>query len=68
MFSQELGRRQTLGSPRMKDLEKIFKSTDVSMRTKIGDVQVMVLSVTLYGCESWETKKQDRKSFDAFRH
>ena len=36
------------------------------MSTKVGIVKAMVFPVAMYGCESWTTKKAERRKIDAF--
>ena len=35
----------------------IFKSTDITLPTKVRLVKAMVFPVVMYGCESWTVKK-----------
>ncbi|XP_053151756.1 uncharacterized protein LOC128344821 [Hemicordylus capensis] len=66
--SQEICCRLALGKVAIGKvaLERIFRCHVVSTPTKIRIVWTMVFSMTLYGCESWTLKKQDRKSIDTF--
>ena len=50
----------------MSNLDSIFKSRDITLRTKIHLVRAMVFSVVMYGCESWTVKKAERRRTDAF--
>ena len=47
-------------------LDSIFKSTDMTLPTKVCLVKAMVFSVVMYGCESWTVKKADHQRIDAF--
>ena len=38
----------------MTNLDGIFKSTDITLPTKVLLVEAMVFPVVMYGCESWE--------------
>ena len=40
----------------MTNLDSILKSRDITLRTKVRIVKVMVLPVVMYGCESWAIK------------
>ena len=40
-------------------LGSIFKSRDITLPTKVHLVKAMVLSVVMYGCESWTVKKAE---------
>ena len=41
----------------MTNLDSILKSRDFTSPTKVHLVKAMVLSVVMYGCESWTIKK-----------
>ena len=43
-----------------------FKSRDITLPTKVRLVKAMVFPVVMYGCESWTTKKTERRRIDAF--
>ena len=50
----------------MTNLDSIFKSTDITLPTKVHLVKPMVFPVVMYGCESWTVKKAQCQSIDAF--
>ena len=50
--SQEIQRRFALGKRAMKDLDRIFRCRNVSLRTKIWLVQYLTFPIRSYGCES----------------
>ena len=50
----------------MTNLDSIFKSSDVTLPTKVRLVKAMVFPVVMYGCESWTVKKAERRRIDAF--
>ena len=50
----------------MTNLDSIFKSSDITLPTKVRLVKAMVFSVVMYGCESWTIKKAERQRIDAF--
>ena len=50
----------------MTNLDSIFKSRDITLPTKVHLVKAMVFPVFMYGCESWTTKKAERRGSDAF--
>ena len=60
-YSHEIKRRLLLERKVMTNLDSIFKSRDVTLPTKVRLVKAMVLSVVMYGCESWTVKKAERK-------
>ena len=49
----------------MTNLDSIFKSRDITLPTKVRLVKAIVFPVAMYGCESWTTKKAERRT-DAF--
>ena len=50
----------------MTNPDNIFKSRDITLPTKVRLVKAMVFPVVMYGCESWTTKKAERRRIDAF--
>ena len=43
-----------------KTQNRILKSRDITLPTKVRLVKAMVFPVVIYGCESWTVKKADR--------
>ena len=64
--SHEIKRCLLLGRKVMTNLDSIFKSTDISLPTKVHLVKAMVFPVVMYGCEGWTVKKAERRRIDAF--
>ena len=58
-FSQEIKRHLLLGRKVMTHLDSILKSRDIILPTKVCLVKAMVVSVVMYGCESWTVKKAE---------
>ena len=54
--SHEVKRRLLLGRKVMTNLDKILKSRDITLPTKVHLVKAMVFPVVMYGCESWTIK------------
>ena len=50
----------------MTNLDSIFKSRDVTLRTKVRLVKAMVFPVVMYRLESWTVKKAEHQRIDAF--
>ena len=50
--SHEIKRRLLLGRKVMTNLDRIFKSRDITLPTKVRLVKAMVFPVVMYGCES----------------
>ena len=55
-----------LGRKAITNLDSIFKSRDITWRTKVHLVKAMVFPVVMYGCESWTIKKDERWKIDTF--
>ena len=49
-------------------LDKIWKNSQFTYKTKIKILKSNVISVLLYGCECWRMTKPDEKNLDAFLH
>ena len=64
--SHEIKRRLFLGRKVMTNLDSIFKSRDITLPIKFRLVKAMVFPVVMYGCESWTTKKAERRRIEAF--
>ena len=50
----------------MTNLDRIFKSRDITLPTKVRLVKAMIFPVVMYGCESWTVKKAEHQRIDAF--
>ena len=50
----------------MTNLDSTLKSRDIALPTKFHLVKAMVFPVVMYECESWTTKKAERRRIDAF--
>ena len=55
--NHEIKRRLLIGRNAMTNLDSIFKSTDITLPTKVRLVKATVSLVITYGCESWTIKK-----------
>ena len=55
-----------LGRKVMTNLDSIFKSRDITLPTKFRLVKAIVFPVVMYGYESWNVKKAERRRIDAF--
>ena len=64
--SHEIKRRLLLGRKAMTNLDRILKSRDITLPTKVRLVKAMVFPVVKYGCESWTIKKAECWRTDAF--
>ena len=50
----------------MTNLDRVLKSRDVTLPTKVCLVKAMVFPVVMYGCESWTIKKAECQRIDTF--
>ena len=55
--SHEIKRHLLLGRKVMTNLDRILKSRDITLPTKVCLVKAMVFPVVMHGCESWTIKK-----------
>jgi len=59
-------RRLLLGIKIITNLDRILKSRDITLPTKVYLVKAMVFPLVMYVCESWTIKKAEHWSTDAF--
>ena len=64
--NHEIKTHLLLGRKVMTNLDRIFKSRDITLPNKVRLVKAMVFPVVMYGCESWTVKKAERRIMDAF--
>ena len=64
--SHEIKRRSLLGSKVMTNLDRLLKSRDMTLRTKVHTVKAMVFPGVMYGCENWTIKEAEHQRTDAF--
>ena len=64
--SHEIKRCLLLGRKVVTNLDRILKSRDTTLPTKVRLVKAMVFPVVIYGCESWTIKEAECQRFDAF--
>ena len=62
----EIKRRLLLGRKVMTNLDRILKSRDITLPTKVHLVKAMVFPVVMYRSESWTIKKTEHRRIDAF--
>ena len=55
--SHEIKRHLLLGREAMLNLDRILKSKDITLLTRVHIVKAMVFAVVKYRCESWTIKK-----------
>ena len=64
--SHEIKRCLLLGSKAMTNLDRVLKSRDITLPTKVHIVKAMFFPVVMYRCESWIIKKAECWRIDAF--
>ena len=57
--SHEIKRHLLLGRKTMTNVDRVLKSRDITLPTKVPSVKAMVFLVVMYGCESWTIKKAE---------
>ena len=57
--SHEIKRCLLLGRKVMISLDNILKSRDITLATKVRLVKAVILTVVMYGCESWTIKNAE---------
>ena len=51
----------------MTNADRILKSRDIALLTKVCTVKAMVFPVVMYRCESWTIKKAEPQRIDVFK-
>ena len=64
--SHGIERRLLFGRKAMTNLDRILKSRDITLPTKVHLIKAMIFPVVKYGCESWTIKKAEHTRIDAF--
>ena len=64
--SHEIKRHILLGRKVLTKLDRVLKSRDITLPTKVSVVKGLVFPLVMYGCESWTIKKAEHKRIDAF--
>ena len=57
--SHDIKRYLLLGRKAMTNIDRLLRSRDITLPTKIRLVKVMVFPVAMYRCESWTIKKAE---------
>ena len=63
--SYKIKRHLLLGRKAMTSLDRVLKSRDITLTTKVCLVKAMVFPVVMYGCDSWTIKKAEHQTIDA---
>ena len=64
--THEIKRHLLLGRKVMTNLDRILKSRDITLSTKVCLVNAMVFPVFISRCDSWTVKKAEHRRTDAF--
>ena len=64
--SHEIKRRLCYGRKAMTNPDRVSKSRDVTLPTKVCLVIAMIFPVVMYGCENWTIKKLSTKELMLF--
>ena len=64
--SHEIKRCLLLGRKTMTNLDRVLKSGNITLPTKVHIVKAMVFPAVMYKCESWTIKKAECRRIDAF--
>ena len=65
-FSHEIKRHLLLGRKALTNLDRLLKSRDITLMTKVHLVKARIFPVVMYGCKSWTIKKAECQRIDAF--
>ena len=65
-YSHEIKRHLLIGRKAMTNLDRVLKSRDITLPTKVHIVKAMVFPVVMYRCESRTIKKAEHQRIDAF--
>ena len=66
--SHEIKRCLLLGRKVLTNVDRILKSRDITLPTKVRLVKAMVFLVVMYGFESWTIKKAERQRINLLQH
>ena len=64
--SHEIKRHLLLGRKAVANVDRVLKSRDITLPTKVHLVKAMVFPVVIYRCESWTIKKAEGWRIYAF--
>ena len=66
-YSHEIKRHLLLGRKAMTNLDRLLKSRDITLLTRVHIVKTMVFPVVMCGCESWTIRKAKHQRIYAFK-
>ena len=65
--AMKLKKHLLLGGKAMTNLDSLLKSRDITLPTKVHIVKAINFPVVMYGCMSWNIKKAESWTIDAFQ-
>ena len=65
-WTHEIKRHVLLGRQTITNLDRVLKSKDITLLTKVHLVKAMAFPVVMYRCDSWTIKKAECQRIDAF--
>ena len=65
-WTHEIKRHLLLGRQTITNLDRVLKSKDITLLTKVHLVKAMAFPVVMYRCDSWTIKKAECQRIDAF--
>ena len=65
-YSHKIKTHLLLGRNVMANLDRLLKSRDITLPTKVHLVKVMVFPVVVHGCECWTIRKPKHQRIDVF--
>ena len=64
-WSHESRRHLLLGRKALTNLDRILKSRDITLPTKVSRVKALACPTVMYGCVTWTKKKVERQRIDS---
>ena len=65
--SQEIKRHLLFGRKVMTNADRVLRSRDITLPTKVCIVRAMVFPVVMYKCENWTIGKAEHRRMNAFK-
>ena len=65
-YSHEIKRHLLLTRKAMTNPDKVLKSKDITLLTKVCVLKAVVFLLIMYGCETWTIKKSESQRIDVF--
>ena len=66
-YSHKIERHLHLERTAMTNLDRVLKSKDITLSTKVHLVKAMIFPVVTYICERWTEKKPEHRRIDVFQ-